>query len=270
MMETTSRDFDIIAREFLATRELTSGPFGVSLPILFLKQNAFDEDRIIDWLLEQGVRFVTTTAGDPGRYIDRLKQAGVVVYHAVATLHGALKAVDAGVDGLVVEGAESAGLRSDQVVHSLVLLQLVAERVSIPILAAGGIVDGRGMAAAFALGAEGVAMGTRFVASVESPVHQNFKDAIVAAPPVATTLFPFPSRGFHRVLRPAEDAPPGERSSLDVIDDLYIGGDIHRGAGSAGESAALVNRVDTVEDIVNSTVVSFWRQIDRLSELRRV
>src|SRR5690606_22155285 len=139
-------------------RERTDRPFGVNLPVKFLRRNPEAEEKVIDVIAELGVRFVTTSAGDPGRYAARLKAAGLTVYHAVPSVQGALKALDAGVDGLIVEGGESGGIRGLEPVHSFVLLQAVREQVDLPIVAAGGIVDGRGMAAAFALGAEGVAM----------------------------------------------------------------------------------------------------------------
>ncbi len=181
LLENSIRDLSVTQREFLAIRAATNQPFGVNLPVRYLQMDPKEESAIIDWLLSQGIHFVTTSAGDPTRYTKMLKDAGVIVYHATATLRGAIKAVDAGVDGLIVEGAESAGLRNPEEVHTFALLQAVREKVDVPIVAAGGIVDGRGMAAAFALGAEGVTMGTRFVASFESPVHLNYKQAIVDA-----------------------------------------------------------------------------------------
>ena len=115
------------------------------------------------------------------RCMSSLKAAGLTVFHVVPTLSAALKAVDAGVDGLVVEGAEGGGFKSPTPVSTMVLLPLVRERVDVPLIAAGGITDGRTMAAAFALGAEGVQMGTRMVSAAESPVHDNWKQAIIDA-----------------------------------------------------------------------------------------
>jgi enoyl-[acyl-carrier protein] reductase II len=183
LLENSSKDLAIIQREVTAMKAATDQPYGFNLPVKFLKASEDDEKAILAWVIGQAPRFVTTSAGDPRRYIRQLKDAGVIVYHATPSLEGSLKAEDAGCDGLVVEGAESAGIRAPDGPHSFVLLQQVKERVGVPIVAAGGIVDGRGMAAAFALGAEGVAMGTRFVASKESPVHIGYKAAIVAAPP---------------------------------------------------------------------------------------
>ena len=201
LLENSIADLSVTTREFAAIRAATNQPFGVNLPVRYLQANPEMEKKIIDWLLGQGIHFVTTSAGDPTRYAKMLKDAGVIVYHATATLRGAQKAVDAGVDGLIVEGAESAGLRNPDEVHSFALLQAVREAVDVPIVAAGGIVDGRGMAAAFALGAEGVTMGTRFVASLESPVHQNYKNAIVDAPITGTMLTDNPPRARSRGLR---------------------------------------------------------------------
>lgn len=274
LLESSARDLSMTTREFAAIRKATNQPFGVNLPVRYLQSDPKEERAIIDWLLEQGVHFMTTSAGDPGRYVRILKDAGVVVYHATANLRGALKAVDAGVDGLIVEGAESAGMRNPDEIHSFALLQAVREKVDVPIVAAGGIVDGRGMAAAFALGAEGVTMGTRFVASVESPVHINYKNAIVDAPITGTILTDNPPRARARGLRTPyalavaegsrERLPPGAQ-----LDMLYINGDVENTSGSAGESAGLIHEIKPVRQIIDDTIAGFWREIDRLSALRR-
>lgn len=273
MMETSSVDIAVTRREFAAIKAATSAPFGINLPIMFLRQNEDMEKQILDFLVEQKVRFVTTSAGNPRRHVERLKGAGIIVYHAVPSLEGALKAEDAGVDGLIVEGAESGGIRNAEEVNSFVLLQAVRERVRLPIVAAGGIVDGRGMAAAMALGAEAVAMGTRFVSSAESPVHPNYKAAIVAAGVDGTVMLPRPPRAKMRVLRTkASEAMAGgvevQGRVSSVIDALYIGGDVDNTAGSAGQSAALIHEVKPAQAIIEDTMAGFWREIDRLAALR--
>jgi len=275
MMETSSVDIAVTRREFEAIKAATDRPFGVNLPIMFLRQNEAMEQQILDWLLAHGVHFVTTSAGNPRRHVERLKDAGVIVYHSVPTLDAALKAEDAGVHGLIVEGSESGGIRNQEEVSTFVLLQAVRERVDLPIVAAGGIVDGRGMAAAMALGAEGVAMGTRFVASVESPVHPNYKNAIVAAGLDGTIMLPRPPRAKMRTLRTAAALElasgaeaPGRMGS--VIDQLYVNGDVDNTAGSAGMSSALIHGIRPVQDIVDETMRGFWREIDRLAALRGV
>ena len=157
-------------------RDLTDRPFGVNIAQAFVRDPA-----IVEFVIDQGVKFVTTSAGSPTKYTSILKAAGLTVYHVVPTLAAALKAVDAGVDGLVVEGGEGGGFKSPTPVSTMVLLPLVRSKVDVPIIAAGGIIDGATMAAAFALGAEGVQMGTRMVSAAESPVHDNWKQAIVDA-----------------------------------------------------------------------------------------
>src|SRR5215207_10504834 len=270
LLENSIRDLAVTKNEFTAIRAATNAPFGVNLPIRYLQMDPAEEKAIIDWLLGQGIHFVTTSAGDPTRYTRMLKAAGVIVYHATATLRGAIKAVDAGVDGLIVEGAESAGLRNPEEVHTFALLQAVREKVDVPIVAAGGIVDGRGMAAAFALGAEGVTMGTRFVASLESPVHQNYKQAIVDAPITGTMLTDNPPRARSRGLRTpyAEGVKEGTRERHQgraTLDMLYVSGDVQNTSGSAGESAGLIHEIKPVRQIIDDTIASFWREIDRLA-----
>jgi enoyl-[acyl-carrier protein] reductase II len=274
LLENSIRDLSVTTREFTAIRAATNQPFGVNLPIRYLQMDPKEEKAIIDWLLGQGIHFVTTSAGDPTRYTRLLKDAGVTVYHATATLRGAIKAVEeAGVDGLIVEGAESAGIRNPEEVHTFALLQAVRERVDVPLVAAGGIVDGRGMAAAFALGAEGVTMGTRFVASFESPVHPNYKNAIVAAPVTGTIMTDNPPRARSRGLRTpySVEVSEGKRERLargTLIDALYVNGDVDNTSGAAGESAGLIHEIKSVRQIIDHTIEGFWREIDRLAALR--
>ena len=163
-----------LAKEIERTREMTDKPFGVNLPLLFLR-----DESMVEFCVQHGVKFVTTSAGDPSKYIGVLKDAGITVYHAVPNVAGAMKAVAAGVDGLVVEGTEGGGFKGMEEIGLLVLIQAIRKQSDIPIIAAGGIVDGIGMAAVFAAGAEGIQMGTRFVSSKESPVHDNFKNKII-------------------------------------------------------------------------------------------
>lgn len=274
LLENSIRDLTVTTKEFTAIRAATNQPFGVNLPIRYLQMDPKEEMAIIDWLLGQGIHFVTTSAGDPTRYTRLLKDAGVTVYHATATLRGAIKAVEeAGVDGLIVEGAESAGIRNPEEVHTFALLQAVRERVDVPLVAAGGIVDGRGMAAAFALGAEGVTMGTRFVASHESPVHINYKNAIVAAPVTGTIMTDNPPRARSRGLRTpySVEVAEGRRERLargSLIDALYVNGDVDNTSGAAGESAGLIHEIKSVREIIDHTIAGFWREIDRLAALR--
>ena len=196
IIETSSGEVDACKEEIKKMAELTDKPFGVNLPLLFLSDST-----MVDFIVEHGVNFVTTSAGDPGKYIDVLKSADITVYHAVPSLAGAKKAFEAGVDGLVVEGTEGGGFKSPEEVGLFVLIQAIKNEIDLPIVAAGGIVDGVGMAAAFAAGAEGIQMGTRFVSSKESPVHDNFKNTIVRSETNGTLILNKKSKPCIRALK---------------------------------------------------------------------
>ena len=232
-------------------------PFGVNLPIRFLK-----DDAMLRFVCEAGIRFVTTSAGSPAKFIAPLHAAGIKVYHAVPTLELALKCVDAGIDGLVVEGSEGGGFKNPEEVSTLVLLQAIRERSDVPMIAAGGIVDGRGMAAAFALGAEGVQMGTRFVASAESPVHANYKQAIVAADATGTWVLNKKSTPCIRALKTSftqviHDAGLMPADTFKGIRQVYFGGEMDAAPALAGESAGLIHAVLPVAQIIEQTVAEF-------------
>jgi len=149
IIETSSGQLDAVREEIRKMRQLTQKPFGVNIAQAFVR----DPD-IVSFVVDQGVKFVTTSAGDPKRYCEQLKSAGLTVFHVVPSLDAALKAVAAGVDGLVVEGGEGGGFKNPKEVSTMVLLPLICSQIDLPVVAAWGIVDGRSMAAAFALGAE--------------------------------------------------------------------------------------------------------------------
>ena len=256
IIETSSGETANCQREITAM--VASGlPFGVNLPIRFLK-----DDAMLRFVCESGIRFVTTSAGSPAKFIAPLKAAGINVYHAVPTLETALKCVDAGVDGLVVEGGEGGGFKNPEEVSTLVLLQAIRERVEVPLIAAGGIVDGRGMAAAFALGAEGIQMGTRFVASAESPVHDHYKQAIVSAEITGTWMLNTKSTPCIRALktdftRTIHDAGLMQPDTFTGIQQVYFGGDMNAAPALAGQSAGLIHAVKPVQQIIDETVAEF-------------
>ena len=216
-------------------------PFGVNIAQAFVR-----DPKIAEFVIDQGIRFVTTSAGSPTKYTGILKEAGLTVYHVVPTLNAALKAVDAGVDGLVVEGGEGGGFKSPTPVSTMVLLPLIRSRVDVPIIAAGGICDGATMAAAFALGAEGVQMGTRMVSAAESPVHTNWKDAIVAAAETDTVFLNSQHSPALRALRTTktEALVTAEHNVFNDFGDaqaLYFGGG-HGGRNSAHRRSCWPNR----------------------------
>lgn len=266
IIETSSGETENCQREIRAM--VDSGlPFGVNLPIRFLKDEA-----MLRFVCEVGIRFVTTSAGSPAKFIAPLKAAGIVVYHAVPTVELALKCVEAGVDGLVVEGGEGGGFKNPEEVSTLVLLQAVREKVNVPLIAAGGIVDGRGMAAAFALGAEGIQMGTRFVASLESPVHAHYKEAIVGAATTGTWMLNTKASPCIRALKTDftqtihEAGLMGPESFLG-IQKVYFGGDMNAAPALAGQSAGLIHQVSSVQDIISQTVAQFQAISQRMGAM---
>lgn len=265
IIETSSGDLEAVRREILAMKSLTDRPFGVNIAQLFVR-----DESIADFVVEQGVRFVTTSAGDPTKYTAKLKAAGLTVFHVVPTLAAALKAVEAGVDGLVVEGGEGGGFKNPKDVSTMVLLPLVAEHVDVPIIAAGGITDGRSMAAAFALGAEGVQMGTRMVSALESPVHDNWKQAIVNAAETDTVFLNKFSRPALRALRTVKttELEKAEHVGMDQfarVQDLYFGGDLEASIALTGQVAGRITSVAPVAQIVNETMTGFHETVRRLA-----
>ena len=266
IIETSSGELDAVRGEIARMRELTNLPFGVNIAQMFVR-----DPSIVEFVVEQGVRFVTTSAGDPTKYTAQLQAAGLTVFHVVPTLAGALKAVDAGVDGLVVEGGEGGGFKNPRDVSTMVLLPLVASRVSVPIIAAGGICDGPSMAAAFALGAEGVQMGTRMVSATESPVHDNWKLAIVNAAETDTVFLNRFGRPGLRALRTAKTTELERQDQVDLgvfgrVADLYFGGDMEASIALTGQVAGRISDVQPVAQVIDDTINGF-RQ--RIAELHR-
>ena len=262
-----SLGIDEVREDIRRTRDLTDKPFGVNLPIAFVQ-----DIRIIDMIVEEGIRFVTTSAGSPEKHTKTLKAAGLTVFHVVPSLKGALKAVDSGVDGLVVEGSEGAGFKNPRDVTSMVLLPLIASRVGLPIIAAGGMADGRSMAAAFALGAEGVQMGTRMVATVESPVHQNMKQAVVDAEETDTMMINQHNGRPVRVLRTAATAPfelSNEGNPMALLPqtlEMYQNGDLDSGLPQLGQVAGRIEAIQTAAEIIRQTVEEFESILGALAD----
>jgi enoyl-[acyl-carrier protein] reductase II len=255
IIETSSGELDVIRQEIRKMRDLTDKPFGVNIAQAFVR-----DPSIADFVVEQGVKFVTTSAGSPTQYTATLKAAGLVVFHVVPTLRGARKAVDAGVDGLIVEGAEGGGFKNPRDVSSMVLLPLVASKVDVPIIAAGGMVDGATMAAAFALGAEGIQMGTRMMSSLESPVHENWKQAVVAAAETDTVLLNRHQAPALRALRTDRTQALEFDTSVNAMAafgdhlSLYFGGDMEAAIPLSGQVAGRIDAIRPVADVIGECV----------------
>ena len=264
VIETSSGEVDNCKAEIKKMSELTDQPFGVNLPLLFLK-----DDSMLEFCVQHGVNFVTTSAGDPSKYIDKLKNAGIIVYHAVPSVEGALKAANCGVDGLVVEGTEGGGFKSPEEVGLFVLIQAIRKQVDLPIIAAGGIADGAGMAAAFAVGAEGIQMGTRFVSSKESPVHENFKNYIFESPLNGTWILNKNSKPVIRALRTdftkeILDAGEMDMTAMKKIQELYFEGNMNAAPALSGQSVGIIDSIKSAEDIINDTIKEFNETCSKL------
>lgn len=259
IIETSSGQLGEVREEIAKMRALTDNPFGVNIAQAFVR----DPD-IVQFVVDQGVKFVTTSAGDPNKYCGPLKAAGLTVFHVVPTLAGALKAIDAGVDGLVVEGGEGGGFKNPRDVALMVLLPLIRSKVDVPIIAAGGITCGRTMAAAFALGAEGVQMGTRMVSAAESPVHHNWKQAILDAKETDTLLLnrhgPGPALRALRTERTTRLDVEGSENIMGEMRnalDLYFGGDMEAAIALSGQVAGRIDEVKPAAQIIREVIEEF-------------
>lgn len=267
IIETSSGMLDDVRVEIARMRDLTDRPFGVNIAQAFVS-----DPGIVDFVVDNGVRFVTTSAGDPTRYTDELKSAGVTVFHVVPTLRAALKAVAAGVDGLVVEGSEGGGFKNPRDVSTMVLLPLVASKVDVPVIGAGGFLDGRTMAAAFALGAEGVQLGTVMVATRESPIHENWKQAIVAAAETDSVLLNRHRAPAVRVLRTERTNALEFDTTRNAMDDmanflsLYFGGDMEAALPLGGAVSGRIDSIRPVAEVLEECAADCLRIIDELAD----
>ncbi len=239
-------------------REMTDKPFGVN--VMLMSPYAADVAKVV---VEEGVKVVFPGAGNPGQYIDMWKQAGIKVIPVVASVALAKLMERAGVDAVVAEGTESGGHIGEAT--TMTLVPQVVDAVKIPVIAAGGIADGRGMAAAFMLGAKGVQMGTRFVASKEAVVHENYKDKIVSAKDIDSTVtgrsHGHPVRGLRNQMTREYLKLEAEGKPFEELEHLTLGalrravqdGDVKTGTVMAGQIAGLIHDIEPCEEIVHGT-----------------
>jgi enoyl-[acyl-carrier protein] reductase II len=265
VIETSSGELDNIKLEVAKMRELTDKPFGMNVALSYVR-----DSNIIDFVVEQGIKFVTTSSGSPSVCTKDFQAAGITVFHVVPTLEMALKALDAGVDGLVVEGGEGGGFKNPSPVSTMVLLPLIRSRCDVPIIAAGGIADGPSMAAAFALGAEGVQMGTRMLSCAESPVHSNWKEAIVNSRETDTVFLNQQGRPALRALKTELTAglePLGKFNIMEHMANLqalYFGGDMEAAIPLQGQVGGRIDKVLSAQEIIDETMSGFNAAIDNL------
>ena len=244
-----------IREEIVNCKKHTDKPFAVNLMLMM-----HNIDEIIDVVIEEGVGIVTTGAGTPRKYMPKLKEAGIKVIPVIPSVKAAKKMEELGCDAVVVEGMEAGGHVGEST--TMALLPQVTSAVNIPVIAAGGIADGRGVAAAYCLGASGVQMGTVFLATEECPVSENYKNAILEAVDTSTTLtgtkFGAPVRGIKNELTKRYHELEEKSSTLMELEELTLGslrkaayeGDVENGSIMSGQIAGLVNEIRPVKDVI--------------------
>jgi nitronate monooxygenase len=266
-----------LVEEIRATRELTERPFGVNLTLLpTLRPINYDD--YFDAVVEEGVGIVETAGRSPEEYMERLKGAGITVVHKCTSVRHAVKAEKLGCDVVSIDGFECAGHPGEQDVGGLVLVPATVDAVRIPVVASGGIADGRGLVAALALGAEGVNMGTRFLATEEAPVHDGVKALVASSKEHETRLV---LRTLHNSLRTLK-TPVSDRVSeleargagIDELAPLLSGqagrmmletGDVEKGVLSVGQVVGLIEDVPSVSELIGRMVAEAHAVIEGLA-----
>lgn len=260
----TQRTPDDLAKEIARCKTMTDKPFGVNLTFL-PSVNPPDYPGYIRVIIESGVKAVETAGNNPEKWLPALKEAGIKVIHKCTAVRHAVKAEQVGCDAVSVDGFECGGHPGEDDVPNFILLPRAAEELKIPFIASGGMADGRSLVAALALGAEGINMGTRFIATQEAPVHENVKRAILAATELDTRLIMRPLRNTERVLANegvtrllAKEKALGDAIKFEdimpevagVYPRIMQGGDMDAGAWSCGMVAGLINDIPTCHDLI--------------------
>jgi NADH:quinone reductase (non-electrogenic) len=261
----TQRTPEDLAKEIARCREMTDKPFGVNLTFLPMV-NTPDYPGYVKAIIDGGVKAVETAGNNPAKWLPALKEAGIKVIHKCTSVRHSLKAESIGCDAVSVDGFECGGHPGEDDIPNMILLPRAAEELKIPFVASGGMADGRSLVAAIALGAAGMNMGTRFIATVEAPVHQNVKDAIVAASELDTRLVMRPLRNTERVLTNAaverliekEKALGANIKFEDIIDEvagvypkIMSEGTMDAGAWSCGMVAGLIHDIPTCKELID-------------------
>jgi nitronate monooxygenase len=261
----TQRTPELLANEIRRCREMTSMPFGVNLTFLPTVTSP-DYPGYIRAIIEGGVKAVETAGNNPQKWLPALHDAGIKVIHKCTSVRHALKAEAIGCDAVSVDGFECGGHPGEDDIPNFILLPRAAEELRIPFVASGGMADGRSLVAALALGAQGINMGTRFIATKEAPVHENVKQAIVAASELDTRLVMRPLRNTERVLHnEAVDRLLAKEKSLganlkfeDIIEEvagvyprIMQTGDMNAGAWSCGMVAGLIHDIPTTKELID-------------------
>ncbi|MBT7726737.1 MAG: DUF561 domain-containing protein [Flavobacteriales bacterium] len=265
---------EVLRDHIIKCREATDKPFGVNLPLLYR-----DLDQHIQIIIEMGVKIVFTSAGSPKKYTPILKENGIKVVHVVSNLKFAKKSEEAGVDAIVCEGFEAGGHNGKEEITSMCLIPNVSENVHIPVIAAGGIGIGKAMLAAFSLGAEGVQIGSRFVASQECSAHPNFKDAVVESKEGDTmlslkklTAVRLLNNNFYQKVLEAEN----RGDSIEELRELLgrgrskkgmFEGDLKEGELEIGQVSSMINEIKPVKAIIDEIISDFEIEKERISKI---
>ena len=263
---------DMIRAEIRKAKELTDKPFGVN--IMLLSDNAEELAKIV---VEEGVKVVTTGAGNPGKYMDMWKEAGIVVIPVVASCGLAKRMEKAGADAVIAEGCESGGHIGK--LTTMALFPQVIDAVNIPVIGAGGIGDGRGVAAAFALGCSGIQVGTRFLSAEECTIHENYKNLVLNSRDIdvvvtgRSTGHPVQviknklTRKFDMLEKDGASKEELERLGAGTLPKAVIEGNLDDGSFMAGQIAGLINKKQTCEEIITEMFEEYNKIISGLKEI---
>jgi NADH:quinone reductase (non-electrogenic) len=264
----TQKTPELLAKEIARCREMTDKPFGVNLTFL-PSFTAPPYNEYIAAIREGGVKIVETAGRSPEQYMPALKAAGIKIIHKCTSVRHSLKAERIGCDAVSVDGFECGGHPGEDDIPNMILLPRAAEELSVPFVASGGMADGRSLVAALALGADGMNMGTRFIATREAPVHENVKQALVAATELDTRLIMRALRNTERVLKNTTvdrlieiEREKGSTLKISDIHDqvagvypkVMIDGDMDAGAWSCGMVAGLIHDIPTVKELIDRTM----------------
>ena len=266
---------EVLREHIQKCKKATSKPFGVNVPMLYP-----NIEEIMQIIVEEGVKIVFTSAGNPKTWTSFLKENGIIVVHVVSSSKFALKAQEAGVDAVVAEGFEAGGHNGREETTTLTLIPMVKENISIPLIAAGGIATGKGMLAAMVLGADGVQMGSRFAASIESSAHIDFKKTIIETQEGETlvTLKELaPVRLIKNKFFNDIQAAYANCASVEDLKTLLgrarakkgmFEGDLVEGELEIGQIAGLIHDILPVETIVNNVITEFNLAKESVNEIQ--
>jgi enoyl-[acyl-carrier protein] reductase II len=265
---------DLLKEHIQKCKAATNNPFGVNIPLL-----RGDADQLVQTVIESGIKIIFSSAGHPGKFIDRLKKNNIITVHVVPSVKYALKAQEVGCDAVVGEGVEAGGHNGIDQITTLALIPQLADALDIPVIAAGGIADGRGILAAFSLGAEGVQIGTRFAATVESSAHENYKRKVVESGD-SDTVLAFRKIGLVRMMK-NDFALRAVKAELEGWNDEKLRellgtkrerlgifeGDFVEGEMEAGQGVGLIKDIPTVKELMERLVKEFEEAYNKVKTI---